>query len=176
MGENVRLVKPSPEYKEEYLDFHKEWKSSGEDMIPWVIKKDPYDFNEMIQSLLDAEKGKNLPQGWVPDTTFWLVEENNRVLGVVNIRHSLTENLMNSGGHVGYGIRPSERKKGYATKLLSLSLEKTKELGIDATLVVCDKWNEASKRTILNNGGISDKDFIEEDGNVILRFWIKSEG
>lgn len=176
MGENVRLVKPSPEYKEEYLDFHKEWKSSGEDMIPWVIKKDPSDFNEMIQSLLDAEKGKNLPQGWVPDTTFWLVEENNRVLGVVNIRHSLTENLMNSGGHVGYGIRPSERKKGYATKLLSLSLEKTKELGIDATLVVCDKWNEASKRTILNNGGISDKDFIEEDGNVILRFWIKSEG
>ncbi|MGR3764359.1 GNAT family N-acetyltransferase [Rossellomorea sp. NS-SX7] len=176
MGENVRLVKPSPEYKEEYLDFHKEWKSSGEDMIPWVIKKDPSDFNEMIQSLLDAEKGKNLPQGWVPDTTFWLVEENNRVLGVVNIRHSLTENLMNSGGHVGYGIRPSERKKGYATKLLSLSLEKTKELGIDATLVVCDKWNEASKRTILNNGGISDKDFIEEDGNVILRFWIKSDG
>lgn len=176
MGENVRLVKPSSEYKEEYLDFHKEWKSSGEDMIPWVIKKDPSDFNEMIQSLLDAEKGKNLPQGWVPDSTFWSVEENNRVLGVVNIRHSLTENLMNSGGHVGYGIRPSERKKGYATKLLSLSLEKTKELGIDATLVVCDKWNEASKRTILNNGGISDKDFIEEDGNVILRFWIKSEG
>jgi predicted acetyltransferase len=176
MEENVRLVKPTAELREEYLEFYHEWKASGEKMVPWVIQKDPSDFNEMIQSLLDAEKGENLPEGWVPDSTYWLVRKNNRVLGVVNIRHSLTENLSNAGGHVGYGIRPSERRKGYATKLLSLSLEKTKELGINEILVVCDKWNEASKRTILNNGGIPDRDFIEEDGNVILRFWIKSGG
>ncbi|WP_175989315.1 GNAT family N-acetyltransferase [Bacillus sp. Marseille-Q1617] len=176
MGENVRLVKPTAEFKEEYMDFYHEWKTSGEDMVPWVIKKDPSDFNGMIQSLHLAEKGENLPEGWVPDSTYWLVGKNNRVLGVVNIRHGLTENLLNAGGHIGYGIRPSERRKGYATKLLSLSLEKTMELGIKETLVVCDKWNEASKKTILNNGGIPDRDFIEEDGNVILRFWIKPEG
>jgi predicted acetyltransferase len=176
MGENVRLEKPTAELKKEYLEFHNEWKESGEKMVPWVIQRDPSDFNKMIQSLLDEEKGESLPEGWVSDSTYWLVGENNRVLGVVNIRHRLTENLSNAGGHIGYGIRPSERRKGYATKLLSLSLEKAKELGINETLVVCDKWNEASKRTILNNGGIPDRDFIEEDGNVILRFWIKSEG
>jgi predicted acetyltransferase len=176
MGENVRLVKPTTELREEYLEFYHEWKASDEKMVPWVIQKDPTNFNDMIQSLLDAEKGENLPEDWVPDSTYWLVAEDKRVLGVVNVRHRLTENLMNCGGHVGYGIRPSERRKGHATKLLSLSLEKTKELGINETLVVCDKWNEASKRTILNNGGKPDRDFIEEDGNVILRFWIKSEG
>jgi predicted acetyltransferase len=172
MGENVKLVKPTVELREEYLDFYDEWKASGEDMVPWVIKKDPAKFDDMIQSLHDAEIGENLPAGWVPDSTYWLMTDHNRLAGVVNIRHSLTEKLLNIGGHIGYGIRPSERRKGYATKLLSLSLQKTKELGIKKTLVVCDKWNEASKRTILNNGGKPDLDFIEEDGNVILRYWI----
>ncbi|NQD65942.1 GNAT family N-acetyltransferase [Bacillus haikouensis] len=176
MKEKERLVKPAVELKEEYLDFYLEWKTSGEDMTPRVIKKDPTHFDEMIQSLHDAEKGENLPAGWVPVSTYWLLIDNNRIAGVVNIRHSLTENLLNIGGHIGYGIRPSERRKGYATKLLSLTLEKTKELGIKKSLVVCDKWNEGSKRTIINNGGIPDRDFIEEDGNVILRFWIDTEG
>ncbi|XXM71051.1 GNAT family N-acetyltransferase [Lysinibacillus sphaericus] len=172
MEEIVRLVKPNAGLRDEYLDFYREWINSGEDMVPWVIKKDPADFDKMIQSLLDAEKGENLPEGWVPDSTYWLAGENDRVIGVVNIRHTLTENLLNTGGHVGYGIRPTERRKGYATRLLSLSLEKAKELGIQQTLVVCDKWNEASRRTILNNGGAPAEDFVEEDGNVILRFWI----
>ncbi len=175
MGEIVRLVKPNAELRDEYLDFYREWKNSGEDMVPWVIKKDPKDFDKMIQSLLDAEKGENLPEGWVPDSTYWLVGEDDRVIGVVNIRHALTESLLNAGGHVGYGIRPTERRKGYATKLLSLSLKKTKELGIHKTLVVCDRWNEASRRTILNNGGTPADDYVEEDGNVILRLWIEMD-
>jgi predicted acetyltransferase len=56
MGENVKLVKPNEGLRDEYLDFYREWKSSGEDMVPWVIKKDPSDFEGMIQSLLDAER------------------------------------------------------------------------------------------------------------------------
>ena len=64
----------------------------------------------------------------------------------VNIRHSLTEHLFNAGGHIGYGIRPSERRKGYATKLLALSLEKAKELNITKALVVCDEVNTASEK------------------------------
>lgn len=171
--EVVELVQPSLEYENEYLAFYQEWKQSGEDMIPWVISKDPSNFQEMLQSLWDAEKGENLPDGWVPDSTFWLVGENKKVIGVVNIRHGLTEMLLNSGGHIGYGIRPTERRKGYAKQLLSLSLKKAKDLGIEKALVVCDKINIASKRTILNNGGVPDKDFVEEDGNVVNRFWIE---
>ena len=96
-----------------------------------------------------------------------------RVIGAVNIRHQLTEFLFNGGGHIGYGIRPSERKKGFATKALSLSLEKAKELGIQKALVVCDEDNVGSLKTILKNGGMPDQDYIEEDGTIVKRFWIE---
>ncbi|HDR7717320.1 GNAT family N-acetyltransferase [Bacillus albus] len=170
---NVSLLTPTTDLQEEYLDFYNEWKDSGETMIPWVISKDPSNFPAMIQELLDAHNGVNLPESWVPDSTYWLVTDNNRIVGAVNIRHSLTEHLFNAGGHIGYGIRPSERRKGYATKLLELSLEKTKELNITRALVVCDAVNTASEKTILNNGGVRDDDFTEEDGNVVRRFWIE---
>ena len=121
---NVSLITPTTDLQDEYLDFYNEWKDSGETMIPWVITKDPSNFPAMVQELLDAHNGINLPESWVPDSTYWLVTDHNRIVGAVNIRHSLTEHLFNAGGHIGYGIRPSERRKGYATKLLALSLEK----------------------------------------------------
>ncbi|MEJ3737629.1 GNAT family N-acetyltransferase [Bacillus tropicus] len=170
---NVSLLTPTTDLQDEYLNFYNEWKDSGETMIPWVISKDPSNFPAMVQELLDAHNGVNLPQSWVPDSTYWLVTDNNRIVGAVNIRHSLTEHLFNAGGHIGYGIRPSERRKGYATKLLELSLEKTKKLNITRALVVCDEVNTASEKTILHNGGVRDDDFIEEDGNVVRRFWIE---
>ncbi|PFM17312.1 GNAT family N-acetyltransferase [Bacillus anthracis] len=170
---NVSLLTPTTDLQDEYLDFYNEWKDSGETMIPWVISKDLSNFPAMVQELLDAHNGVNLPQSWVPDSTYWLVTDNNRIVGTVNIRHSLTEHLFNAGGHIGYGIRPSERRKGYATKLLELSLEKTKKLNITRALVVCDEVNTASEKTILHNGGVRDDDFIEADGNVVRRFWIE---
>lgn len=143
MNDQVYLVKPTVELEKEYIGFYHEWKESGEVMVPWVIDKDPTDFQGMVQFLQQSENGENLPEGWVPDSTYWLVDQDNRVLGAVNIRHALTERLFNSGGHIGYGIRPTERRKGFATKILSLALEKTRELGIDKVLVVCDATNIA---------------------------------
>ncbi|WP_088006973.1 GNAT family N-acetyltransferase [Indiicoccus explosivorum] len=175
MGSSVSLVAPSFDYKEGYAAFYREWKESGEDMVPWVIKRDPDDFKDMIRFLESNAAGENLPEGWVPDSTYWLADEKKDVIGVVNIRHRLTPRLFNNGGHIGYGIRPSARRLGYATKLLELSLAKANALGIERALVVCDEWNEASRKTILNNGGLADEDFIEEDGNVILRYWIDTK-
>lgn len=172
MENEVILIKPTVRLKNEYLSFYQEWKESGKNMVPWVISKDPSDFEGMVQSLLDAEKGENLPANWVPDSTYWLINQNDRVLGAVNIRHRLTEKLFQTGGHIGYGIRPSERRRGYATKLLALSLEIVKEFEISKVLVVCDETNIGSTKTILNNGGIEDDRFVEEDGNVVRRFWI----
>ncbi|MEK3886504.1 GNAT family N-acetyltransferase [Bacillus sp. FSL K6-3431] len=173
MRENLYLTKPSVDLEGEYLSFYKEWLDSGENMIPWVIEKDPSNFEKMVQFLIDNEKGVNLPEGWVPDSTYWLLNNDRRIIGVVNIRHQLSEFLLNSGGHIGYGIRPSERRKGFATKLLSLSLEKSKDLGINKVLVVCDKTNIGSFKVITKNGGNPDSDFIEENGNIVKRFWIE---
>ncbi|MGX5559870.1 GNAT family N-acetyltransferase [Bacillus thuringiensis] len=170
---NVSLLTPTTDLQEEYLDFYNEWKDSGETMIPWVITKNPANFPAMVQELPDAHNGINIPETWVPDSTYWLVTDENKIVGAVNIRHSLTEHLFNAGGHIGYGIRPSERRKGYATKLLKLSLEKTKELNIEKVLVVCDAVNTASEKTILHNGGLRNDDFTEEDGNVVRRYWIE---
>jgi predicted acetyltransferase len=173
MCNEVILIKPTTELKDEYLSFYQEWKVSGEDMVPWVISKDPSDFQGMVQSLLESERGENIPDHWVPDSTYWLLNEDKRIIGAVNIRHRLTEKLFNTGGHIGYGIRPTERKKGYATRLLALTLEKVKGLGITKALITCDENNIGSAKTILNNGGIPDTSYIEVDGNVVKRFWIE---
>ncbi|QDZ80822.1 GNAT family N-acetyltransferase [Priestia megaterium] len=168
------LVKPDAAYRNAYMSFYNEWKESGEKMIPWVIAKDPTHFEGMIQELINAEKGIGLKKGYVSDSTYWLMYKE-RVIGVVNIRHELSELLRNSGGHIGYGIRPSERKKGYAKLLLKLSLQEIRKLGVQRALVVCDDWNTASRQTILANGGIQDEDYIEENGAVVQRFWIHTD-
>lgn len=89
----VYLIKPTLDLKEPYLNFYEEWKESGEKMVPWVIAKDPTDFKEMLRSMIDSENGKNIPEGWVSDSTFWLVGDENKILGAVNIRHQLTDYL-----------------------------------------------------------------------------------
>ena len=94
------------------------------------------------------------------------------MIGTVNIRHRLTDKLFNIGGHIGYGIHPSERRKGYATKILLLSLEKAKDLGLEKVLVTCDRENTGSEKTIRKNGGVQDTSYVKDDGNVTLRFWI----
>lgn len=81
--------------------------------------------------------------------------------------------MYNAGGHIGYGIRSSERLKGYASKLLELSLSEVKKLGIKEVLVVCDADNVGSEKTIIKNGGRADANYIEDDGNVIKRYWIE---
>jgi len=167
------LKRPSEEWKKAYFDYYEEWKASGEEWVPWVAERDPQDFEGMLSWLDKHSRGEGLPEGWVPDSTFWLVSEEGRVLGVVNIRHELTPFLRDRGGHIGYGIRPSERRKGHATRLLNLALEEARQLGIQDVLIVCDATNAASERTIVRNGGIPDSDFVEENGNVIKRYWIR---
>lgn len=174
MEQNTELIKPTIELKEQYLEFYREWKDSGENMVPWVISKDPSDFTAMLNFIENNSKGENLPDGWVPDSTYWLIDPDKKIVGAVNIRHSLTEELLNTGGHIGYGIRPTARRKGYAAQILTQSLEKAKELGIERVLVVCDKGNIGSERTILKNGGEPAEDYVEENGNVIKRFWIEN--
>ena len=117
--EQVRLVKPSIVYQEAYMAFYQDWLQSGELMVPWVIAKDPSDFEGMVASLHRNEQGIDIPEGWVKDSTYWLVTETGKMVGAVNIRHELTEKLLNSGGHIGYGIRPDERQNHYGSQILS---------------------------------------------------------
>ena len=106
--------------------------------------------------------------GFVPDSTFFCLDEDrDTMVGAVNIRHYLNEYLLKYGGHIGDGIRPSERRKGYATKMISLALEKCKKLGMDKVLLVCDKDNIGSVKSIINNDGVLENEVLEGEGNTI---------
>lgn len=172
MGGNVQLLQPSEMLREAYMDFYREWLDSGEKLIPSVISMDPTDYPAMLKRLQNQSDGIGLREDQVPASTYWLVRDEGRVLGAVNIRHRLNRYLTNIGGHIGYGLRPSERRKGYAPLMLALALERAKALGIDKALVTCDSGNTPSERTILANGGVPDTPYTEDEGIITKRFWI----
>ena len=101
----------------------------------------------------------------------FLTDETGKILGAVNIRHELNSELLKSGGHIGYGIRPFERRKGYAVRMLALALPIAEQLGITRALVTCDKANIASAKTILHNGGVLENE-LALDGKIVQRYWI----
>ena len=146
-----------------------EWYASGEKIIPWAIRRlDYHDFEYYKNNLEVTEERKDR----VPDSTFFcLDEERNIFVGAVNIRHYLNERLLLDGGHIGDGVRPSERRKGVATEMIRLALQECKKLGIEKVLMVCDKDNIGSAKSIINNGGVLENE-IEVDGILQQRYWI----
>lgn len=165
----MKLIKPNIDLKDDYLAMVDEWKRTDDRLTPFSLAFDTSDF----QKFLDWNKYlEHTPEeGFVCHSTFWLVNEANKILGTTNIRHKLNEKLLIRGGHIGYGIRPSQRRNGYATKILELSLLEVKKLGIDKALITCHKENIASKKTILKNGGIIRREEFYE-GKILLSYWI----
>jgi hypothetical protein len=92
----------------------------------------------------------------------------------VNIRYYLNAFLLHEGGHIGDGIRPSERRKGYATELLRLALIECEALGIERALVVCDRDNVGSAKAIQRNGGVLENEYVNEEGKIEQRYWIRT--
>jgi predicted acetyltransferase len=169
---NLRLIEPTPKYKKQYIDMIEDWKKSGEKMVPYVLKFEYDDFEALVNRLFDMRDLPFEDEKIVSSSTYWLVNQDDKILGVVNIRHQLNDSLLEIGGHIGYGIRPSERKKGYATELLKLALLKAKDLGITKALLTCDKDNLGSSKTITKNGGIlASEDIV--DGVEIQRYWVE---
>lgn len=132
------------------------------------------DLQTFLQECRDSERGCNLPADCVPQSTYWLVSESERVVGIVRVRHRLNERLFQYGGHIGYYVRPSERGKGYGKWALQLGLEQLRRLGVDRALLTVHPPNTRSKRVVLANGGVQDgqgKDIIS--GEIVDRYWIE---
>lgn len=169
--EKIVLIKPNSNLENEYLDMITEWNKSEEELIPWSLSLDNTDYKNMVDKLNGYSVGIGLPDGFVENSTYWLVNETNKILGAIDIRHRLTDYLLFRGGHIGYGIRPSERQKGYATLILSLALKECKAIGLSKVLITCSKSNIGSAKTIINNGGILESEDID-NGEVFQRYWI----
>lgn len=166
----LKLVKVSNQYCNQISDMLDEWYATGEKIIPYAIRRiDYHDFTYYCDNL----EVKDASGGLVPDSTFFCFdEERNIMVGAVNIRHYLNESLLLNGGHIGDGVRPSERRKGIATKMIGLALDECRKLGIEKVLMVCNKENVGSAKSIQNNGGILENE-VEVDGVVEQRYWIE---
>jgi len=171
MREELILVKPNESLKNQYLDMINEWKNHEEDIIPWSLNFDSSNFSLMIKKLEGYSKGEGLENGFVESSTYWMINKSNRIIGAIDIRHRLNDHLLFRGGHIGYGIRPSERKKGYATMMLSLALEVCRTMGISKVLITCAKDNIGSVKTIVNNGGILNSEGTD-GGEYFQRYWV----
>lgn len=167
---NLRLIKASFEYQKQISDMLDEWYATGEKIIPYAIRRlDYHDFEFYCENL---ENRNFLSEDFVTDSTFFCLDEDNDVVvGAVNIRHYLNESLLLDGGHIGDGVRPLMRRKGVATKMIALALEECKKLGIYKVLMVCDKDNIGSAKSIINNGGVLEDEPVVE-GVPQQRYWI----
>lgn len=165
----LKLVKLEPKYRRHLEEMMTEWYATGEKIIPYAIRRLDYrDFDAYLENL----EVRDTDEGLVPDSTFFcLDEEQDRFVGAVNIRHCLNEGLLRNGGHIGDGVRPSQRRRGIATAMIELALEECRALGIDRVLMVCDKKNIGSAKSIQKNGGVLENEIVV-DGVTEQRYWI----
>ena len=148
-----------------------EFTDAGEKVIHGYFGKPDWSHVKTVETLAAWERGEELG-GWVPSSTRFLVHEG-KILGNFNVRHRLTDALLLLGGHCGYSVRPSERKKGYATLMLSHAKEHARAMDIDRMLLTCQRENIGSAKTIENNGGILQDVVRHEEQDVdIARYWI----
>ena len=155
-----------------------DYRRAGEERYAHLRNLTPLRFRAYIQQLTNSANGLGLRPGWVPYTTLWLIRPNvPLILGSVQLRHWLTESLEKEGGHIGYTITPSQRRKGYGTLQLTLALDEVRRrhdsLGLDRVLVTCDTDNIGSARIIQRNGGVFESEVISDfSGKPVSRYWI----
>ena len=168
----LKLILPTQEHKNIIMDYKREFLENGDSMDGTAGLENSETFEEWYSAFCDNLKEETVREGLVPATTYMAISnDDNRLIGMIDIRHRLNDYLLNFGGHIGYSIRKSERQQGYATEMLSLALIECLKVNIKKVLITCDKDNVASVKTIIRNGGILENEMLK--GNRITqRYWI----
>ena len=170
--DKIILVEPDLSYADEIIKYKEESLvespiingSAGLDRLSSI--------EDWLKELKKRSCEDTVPKGLVPSSTYLGVrEKDNYIVGMIDIRHYLNEYLTQVGGHIGYGVRKTERNKGYAKQMLKLALEKCKELKMKKILITCDEDNIASEKVILS-ANAKFEDIRNIDGENKKRFWI----
>ena len=170
--ESCMLMIPDITLADEICAYRKVFLDGGDSMdgtgsLRWREKAaDWLEDNERCAKL------ETVPENFVPATQF-VCDRDGKIEGMIQVRHELNDYLREYGGHIGYSVRPDERKKGYASLMLKEVLPYCRAIGLDRVLITCDAENEGSRNTILKNGGEYESTIHESDEGVdIERYWI----
>lgn len=172
---NIKLIEPTIEYEKDIWQFRQEIISSN-DMDKFAgcgnLEK-CFSSKEWIDTIKLHKTVETCPKDKVPSMIYIAVREtDNRIVGIIDLRYHINTPILSTwGGHMGYYVRPNERKKGYAKEMVRQNLQNCKALNIKKVMITCDANNSASERTILSNGGVFEKN-VEVDGCIIKRYWI----
>ncbi|MFC6081362.1 GNAT family N-acetyltransferase [Sphaerisporangium aureirubrum] len=153
------FIDPAAELRTSFLSAVAEFRTGRDYPVPWFVDdvdrqalEDSRAFEAYVARVLGERTQAGVRSGFVPMTTLWWVD-GEHFLGRLAIRHRLTPALMEIGGHIGYDVRPSARRRGHATAMLAAALPIARSLGLSRALVMCDRTNTASRRVIEANGG-----------------------
>jgi predicted acetyltransferase len=169
----ARSIVPSSEYEQAFLamldDFDRNDPRNADSYAP--AKQD---FLAYVQGLLDAERGVNLAQGWVPCAHRWLLTSTNEIVGVARLRHRINTPFLSAhGGHIGYDVAPSARGRGYGHLALSTAILEARRLGMGRVLIYTSVDNAASRAVVETAGGILERIAYSEFWNEHLcMYWL----
>lgn len=168
----MKLIRPSIEYKQQVLDYKNEFIENGDDLAGTSYLRDYESYEEWLEFVLDNEQNSTKHTEVTANVFLAITEEDNRLIGIINIRHTLNDYLYNFGGHIGYSVKREERKKGYATQMLKSALDICENIGLKEALLTCNADNIASAKTIKICGGILENEALDGE-TLIQRYWIK---
>jgi len=167
---SLKRKKDAIEFIKEFLDYKSNINGSG------GLDKGYLNYKYWLNRVIKNSKEETVEKGKVPASTYFVVRNSdNKIVGMVNIRHRLNDYLLQYSGHIGDCVRPTERRKGFATQMLYMSLVECKDLGIEKVLLICDKTNMGSSKQIINNLGQLENEVKDEKGRTIQRYWIDVE-
>lgn len=173
---DIVLIKPDLSYSEDIMAYRKEM-LDNRDSLDGTSCLERYDNAEAwLEHLATMSDVTTCPKEFVTSTTYIGVRQSdNKIVGMIDLRHHINHPILSVwGGHIGYSVRPSERRKGYAKAMLKLVLEEAKKHHLTKVLVTCNHDNLGSNKTIIANGGVFEKT-IELEGTLINRYWIDIE-
>ena len=174
--QKLHLRQPEASDREQVMAYREEFLAIDSRMDGTCALDQYDDFDAWLANVRAYSAPETTPAGKVPATQYLALDENEHLVGMVNLRHCLNDYLLEFGGHIGYSVRPTDRKNGYAIQMLKLALDEAKALGLDRVRIACDRYNIASAKTIQANGGVLDGErYDPQDGTLTQRYWIENK-